>query len=90
LIPKKGFAFFNYLTMRGATTKMENKAVGSAQQNISRGNVEETQVFLPPTALVERFAEAAIPLFECWISNIHQSRTLATLHDTLLPHPLSG
>ena len=90
LIPTTGFAFFNYLTMRGATAEMENKAVGSAQQNISKGIVEETLVVLPPTALVERFAEVASPLFERWISNLHQSRTLATLRDALLPKLLSG
>jgi type I restriction enzyme S subunit len=90
LIPKKSFPFFNYLTMRGATAEMENKAVGSAQQNISKGIVEETQVVLPPTAVIERFADVASPLFERWISNLHQSRTLATLRDTLLPKLLSG
>jgi type I restriction enzyme S subunit len=90
LIPKKGFAFFNYLTMRAAAAELENKAVGSAQQNISKGIVEETQVALPPTALVERFAEVARPLFERWISNLQQSRTLAALRDTLLPKLLSG
>jgi len=90
LVPKKGFAFFNYLTMRGATAGLENKAVGSAQQNISKGIVEETQVVLPPTTLVEQFGEVANPLFEHWISNLHQSRTLATLRDTLLPKLLSG
>ena len=90
LIPKKDFAFFIYLTMRGATAELENKAVGSAQQNISKGIVEETKVVLPPTALVQRFADVASPLFERWISNLHQSRTLATLRDTLLPKLLSG
>jgi type I restriction enzyme S subunit len=90
LIPKKHFAFFNYLTMRGATADLENKAVGSAQQNISKGIVEETEVILPPTALIERFTRAASPLFERWISNLQQSRTLATLRDTLLPKLLSG
>jgi len=90
LIPKKDYAFFNYLTMRCATNEMENKAVGSAQQNISKGIVEETQVVLPPITLVERFAELANPLFDQWISNLHQSRTLATLRDTLLPKLLSG
>jgi type I restriction enzyme S subunit len=90
LIPKKDFAFFNYLTMREATVELENKAVGSAQQNISKGIVEETRVVLPPSALIERFATVASPLFERWISNLHQSRTLATLRDTLLPKLLSG
>lgn len=90
LIPKQDFAFFNYFTMREATAELENKAVGSAQQNISKGIVEETKVVLPPPALVERFTPMARPLFERWISNLNQSRTLATLRDTLLPKLLSG
>jgi len=90
LIPKPGFEFFNYLTMRGVTAELENKAVGSAQQNISKGIIEETEVILPPTPLVERFASVVSPLFERCISNIHQSRTLANLRDTLLPKLLSG
>jgi type I restriction enzyme S subunit len=76
--------------MRGATAELENKAVGSAQQNISKGIVEETTIVLPPPALVERFASLANPMYERWISNLHQSRTLATLRDTLLPKLLSG
>ena len=90
LIPKKDFAFFNYLTMRRATSELENKAVGSAQQNISKGIVEETDVVLPPSVLIERFTQVSSPLFERWISNLNQSRILATLRDTLLPKLLSG
>ena len=90
LIPKKDFALFNYLTMRRATSELENKAVGSAQQNISKSIVEETDVVLPPSVLIERLTEVASPLFERWISNLTQSRTLATLRDTLLPKLLSG
>jgi type I restriction enzyme S subunit len=90
LIPKQDFAFFNYFTMREATTELENKAVGSAQQNISKGIVEETKVVLPPPAVVERFAAMVRPIFERWISNLNQSRRLAILRDTLLPKLLSG
>jgi type I restriction enzyme S subunit len=76
--------------MREATTELENKAVGSAQQNISKGIVEETKVVLPPPAVVERFAAMVRPIFERWISNLNQSRSLAILRDTLLPKLLSG
>jgi type I restriction enzyme S subunit len=90
LVPKKHFAFFNYLWMRAATGELENKAVGSAQQNISKGIVEETHVVLAPLTVVEKFEESVGPLFDLWISNLHQSRTLAALRDTLLPKLLSG
>jgi len=90
LIPKEDYAFFNYFTMCEATAELENKAVGSAQQNISKGIVEETKVVLPPQAVVERFTAMVRPLFERWICNLNQSRTLATLRDGLLPKLLSG
>ena len=90
LIPKTGFEFFNYFVMRGATADMESKAVGSAQQNISKGIVEETAVVLPSSAILRQFNLAAGPLFGQWIENNKQSRTLATLRDTLLPKLLSG
>jgi type I restriction enzyme S subunit len=76
--------------MRAATSTLESRAVGSAQQNISKGIVEETEVILPPTSIVERFAALVSPVFETWIANLCQSRTLATLRDTLLPKLLSG
>lgn len=90
LIPKKNHIFFNYLCMRNATTGLENKAVGSAQQNISKRIVEETQVILPPVSHLEGFEVLARPLFEHWISNLYQSRRLAALRDYLLPKLLSG
>ena len=90
LIPKQNFAFFNYLTMRAATAALENRAVGSAQQNISKAIVEESQVVLPPDPLVERFTNVASPLFGQWISNLHESRTLTIIRDSLLPKLLSG
>ena len=90
LIPKQGFAFFNYCTMREATAELENNAVGSAQQNISKGIVEKTRVILPPPVLVERFSTMVRPIFERRISNLNQSRILTDLRDALLPKLLSG
>ena len=47
-------------------------------------------VVVPPAELRQEFADAVAPLYEGIIANIHQSRTLATLRDTLLPKLLSG
>ena len=90
LIPKSGFEFFNYFALRGASADMESKAVGSAQQNISKGIIEEVVVVLPSAVILTAFTKAAEPLFRRWIANINQSRTLATLRDALLPKLLSG
>lgn len=90
LIPKTNWTYFNYFTMRAATAELISKAVGSAQQNISKGIVEETKVILPPAVLIEKFSGIVGPLFERWILNLQQSRNLAKLRDTLLPKLLSG
>ena len=90
LVPKKDFAFFNYLWMRTATSELESKAVGSAQQNISKAIVEETRVVRPPSEVLERFTILVGPIIDRWISNLHESRTLAILRDTLLPRLISG
>jgi type I restriction enzyme, S subunit len=90
LIPKNGYAHFNYLAMRETIRELENKAVGSAQQNISKGIVEQTSVILPPDKLVQIFDHKVIPFFENWISNLRESQILAQLRDTVLPKLISG
>lgn len=90
LIPKKFCSFYNYMCMRNATSELENKAVGSAQQNISKQIVEETKIILPSLLILKKFELLVKPLFTNWISNINQSRTLADLRDALLPKLLSG
>jgi type I restriction enzyme S subunit len=90
LIPKDRYAFFNYLSMRNAISDLKNKAVGSAQQNISKAIVEETLTIFPPIAVIKEFACIVEPLIMKWISNLGESRTLAALRDALLPKLISG
>lgn len=90
LIPKNHFAFFNYLWMRNATRDLESKVVGSAQQNISKGIVEETPTVIPYDAILEAFDRKVSALFLRWISNLNEATTVAALRDTLLPKLVSG
>ncbi|HLF18841.1 MAG TPA: restriction endonuclease subunit S [Candidatus Omnitrophota bacterium] len=90
LIPKNNFAFFNYLWMRNAVGELENKAVGSAQQNISKAIVEETIVMIPLISVLEQFDGAVRPIFLKWIQNIDESKMLAKIRDSLLPRLMSG
>lgn len=48
------------------------------------------KLVLPPRELIQKFDEAAKPALNQIIANLHQSRTLATLRDTLLPKLLGG
>ena len=90
LVPKQYCEFFNYLWMRSATPDLENQAVGSAQQNISQGVVARTRVLIPSHAVMVAFDKTVRPVFFRWISNLHESRTLAALRDALLPKLISG
>jgi type I restriction enzyme S subunit len=45
---------------------------------------------VPPAKIAKRFGEITSPWMKQIHANIEQSRTLATLRDTLLPKLLSG
>lgn len=48
------------------------------------------QIGIPPPALIQAFTDLAKPMFDRINRNTDQSRTLATLRDTLLPKLLNG
>ena len=90
LVPSENCAFYNYLCMRNAISKLENQAVGSAQQNISKGIVEQTPCLIPNTKDMVEFNALASPFFIAWIANLEESAKLAALRDSLLPRLMSG
>ena len=53
-------------------------------------DISSFKVALPPKPIAAAFAEIIQPMFDRIHANLHQSRTLATLRDTLLPKLLSG
>jgi len=61
-----------------------------SHQRIRPESVLEMKTIIPTPQLVEAFTHLAKPMFDQINRNIEQSRTLATLRDTLLPKLLSG
>jgi len=61
-----------------------------SHQRIRSESVLEMQVIIPPPPLIQAFTAIAKPMFDQINRNTEQSRTLATLRDTLLPKLLSG
>ena len=53
-------------------------------------SAELRNVVLPPKEIMAAFTAKVAPLYAQITANLHQSRTLATLRDTLLPKLLSG
>ena len=58
--------------------------------HIQRGHLTAAKVLVPPPALLDSMTCIMAPLIDKIIANRAQSRTLATLRDTLLPRLLSG
>jgi type I restriction enzyme S subunit len=73
-----------------ARAELQRVAVGAAQQNINQGVLKNHVVVAPPPALAKAYSDKVAPWFEQRIKLAEQSRTLATLRDTLLPKLLSG
>jgi type I restriction enzyme, S subunit len=90
LIPKEHYQYFNYLLLERNVRYFENQARGSAQQNISKGIIENSSVILPSLHNVGVFENKAHPLFEKWAKNIQLNEQLSKLRDTLLPKLISG
>ncbi|MFN6207133.1 MAG: restriction endonuclease subunit S, partial [Planctomycetota bacterium] len=58
--------------------------------HIQRGHLTAAKVLIPPRPLLDGMTRTMSPLIDQLIANRIQSRTLATLRDTLLPKLLSG
>lgn len=63
---------------------------GAVQPKLNQGNLNRIEFILPPPEISQAFAKTIEPLFAQIRANTDQSRTLATLRDTLLPKLLSG
>lgn len=73
-----------------ARAELQRVAVGAAQQNINQGVLKNHVVITPPHQLAKAYSDRVASLFEQRTKLAEQSRTLATLRDTLLPKLLSG
>ena len=83
----------NYFMLNWCQTNMaeiESRATGTTFAEISKQNFRPIRVVLPPKELMAAFTAKVAPLYVQITANLHQSRTLATLRDTLLPKLLSG
>ncbi len=83
----------NHYVLNWATENMpsiEANANGTTFLEVSKANFRPIQVLVPEAKVLERFTATVQPLYELVVSNLRESRTLATTRDTLLPKLLSG
>jgi len=84
---------FGYLLARSDALRahaIQNMTGTSGRQRVPTECFSTFWLAVPPTDIDERFDELTAPLMAQIKSNIHQSRTLASLRDTLLPKLMRG
>jgi len=83
--------FYLYFSFLDMGKYLEDLASGgSATLNLNTGNFSRIVILSPPTELLKKFHEAVQSLFSKILTNEHQSSSLASLRDTLLPKLISG
>ena len=65
-------------------------STGTKMPRTNWNDISSFKVALPPKPLAAAFTRTIQPMLEHIHTNLHQSRTLATLRETLLPKLLSG
>ena len=89
--PRKGVSnLFLLQWARVAHEDILSHANGSTFLEIGKANFRPIPAVAPPPAVFGAFDRLAMPLYERVVSNERESRTLASLRDTLLPKLISG
>ncbi len=90
IVPTDGNRYYCLVSLKSKVAELANRAVGSAQQNISKKAVESTILVLPPIELRSKYDTMVEGSFEQVFQNLDESCTLAALRDALLPGLLSA
>jgi len=87
---ERASSFFMLNWCQTNMAEIESRATGTTFAEISKQNFRPIRVMLPPKELMVAFTAKVAPLYAKITANLQESRTLATLRDTLLPKLLSG
>lgn len=91
MTPKTGTSnLFLLLWASVAHEEIVSRANGSTFLEISKTNFRPIPVVTPPANVMHKFDQLARPLYERIVECARESRTLASLRDTLLPKLISG
>jgi type I restriction enzyme S subunit len=63
---------------------------GSVQANMNARVIVAAELLMPPALILKAFTDTILPLRRQIVENLNQSRSLATIRDTLLPKFISG
>ena len=81
---------FTYLSVRMTVNELQRRTHGTIFDTITRQTFKTVRMVLPPPDLAKTFESAVSPTMGRILSNLHESRTLSTFRDALLPRLISG
>jgi len=82
--------YFTYYLLREATAQLQQRTHGTVFDTITTETFKTLDCIFPTPRITAAFDKLVEPLLGQIRANLHQSRTLATLRDALLPKLLSG
>ena len=94
LAPHKGPEWFGFLLGHASSDELiqftDLASTGTKMPRTNWSDISSFKVAVPPKSIAAAFARNIQPMLDRIHVNLHQSRTLATMRDTLLPKLLSG
>lgn len=69
---------------------IKSVASGTTFEEVNKSNFRRLDILVPPSGLLSKFSTIFGSLYECILNNSFQTRTLASVRDSLLPRLMSG
>ena len=82
--------FFTYLRIRTSVDDLQRRTHGTIFDTITRQSFSLIDTVIPPSRVAEAFEIVIEPTMRRILSNLKESRALASMQDTLLPELVSG
>ena len=90
LLPNENYPYtYLFMVAKNIKEELANKAIGSAQQNISQVIIKDIDLS-SDIEKIKQFHKIVCPHFDVMEKNQKENETLATLRDTLLPKLMNG
>ncbi len=82
--------YFNYYSIKGGISTLKQNTHGAVFDTITRDTFKTVTTVQPQGIICREFEKQISPLMQQLETNVRQSRTLASIRDTLLPKLISG
>ena len=82
--------YFVHFQLRRAIADLQQQTHGTVFETITRQTFDSVKIVIPPAKIARKYDQAIRGDLEKILNNLLESRTLATLRDSLLPRLMSG